>query len=160
MSKFYKIQKDGVEIANKVQVADNFVTRLVGLMFSNGLGEKDGLLFYPSNSIHTFFMNYPIDVVFMDKNDKVVKFIPSMKPWRMTRMYFGAFKVLEMMGGTLKIELNPGDKLDITWCNISLMKMVKCAFRHFIHLINFHALRKTRFFIGQSFLFQCGQEPV
>lgn len=112
--KYYTIKKGDVEIAKKVEVADSFMTRLLGLMFSSGLGEKDGLLFYPSNSIHTFFMNYPIDVVFMDKKDTVVKFIPSMKPWRMTRMYFGAYKVLEMMGGSLQEDLKPGDKLDIT----------------------------------------------
>lgn len=112
--KYYQIKKGEVEIAQKVQVADTFATRLVGLMFSKDLGERDGLLFFPSNSIHTFFMNYPIDVVFMNKQGEVVKFIPSMKPWRMTRMYFGAYKVLELMGGTVKETLLPGDKLDIS----------------------------------------------
>ena len=107
------VKKDKVVIAQKVEFADTFLKRLLGLMFSKNLGNKDGLLFYPSNSIHTFFMNYPIDVIFLNNKNEVVKVIPSMKPWRITRIYFGACKVIELMGGSLKEEIKTGDKLEI-----------------------------------------------
>ncbi len=115
MSKHIKfvIKKEQEVIASEVELADNFLLRAKGLMFSSGIGDRDGLLIEPCNSIHTFFMNYPIDVIFLSSDNKVVKVFKFLKPWRMTRMYFSASKVLEMVAGSLKTELNPGDQLDI-----------------------------------------------
>ncbi|MDC1174839.1 DUF192 domain-containing protein [Bacteriovoracaceae bacterium] len=101
-------------IAAKVNHANNIFTRMKGLMFSESLGEFDGLLITPCNSIHTFFMKYPIDVVFLSKDYKVVKVRRNIKPWRMTGIYFGAFQVLEMNAGTLSPDINPGDQLEVT----------------------------------------------
>jgi uncharacterized membrane protein (UPF0127 family) len=108
-----KVKKGEEVVAEKVGLADTFRLRLLGLMFSKDLGDRDGLLIEPCNSIHTFFMNYKIDVVFLNRDNKVVKVFKNLKPWRMTRMYFSASKVLEMMGGSLMTELNPGDQLEI-----------------------------------------------
>lgn len=112
-----KVTRGSDVIAQKVGLADTFSLRLLGLMFSKDLGGKDGLLIEPCNSIHTFFMNYKLDVIFLSRDNKVVKVFKNMKPWRMTRMYFTAAKVLEMMGGSLSVELAAGDQLDIKCIN-------------------------------------------
>ncbi len=105
--------KGELEIATKVQVANTSIQRMIGLMFSRDLGDKDGLLITPCNSIHTFFMRYNLDIVFLSRDNKVVKVIRNMKPWRMTWMYFKASKVLEMMGGTLPADINAGDEFNM-----------------------------------------------
>lgn len=110
---FFHISSAGKVIAEKAGLADSFRLRALGLMFSDNLGERDALIIEPCNSIHTFFMNYPIDVIFLSSEDKVVKVFKKLKPWRMTRMYFSASKVVELMGGALKDELQPGEKLEI-----------------------------------------------
>ena len=108
-----RVRKGESIVAEKVDVADSMHLRLLGLMFSKNIGERDGLLITPCNSIHTFFMRYDLDIVFLSKTDEVVRIIREMKPWRMTRMYFKANKVLEMTGGTLPDDINVGDKLVI-----------------------------------------------
>ena len=108
-----KVQKENSLIASRVEVASSLAQKTLGLMFSKDLGEKDGLLIESCNSIHTFFMNYPIDVVFLSKENEIIKIFRNLKPWRMTFMYFKASKVLEFMGGTLSHNLEVGDKLDI-----------------------------------------------
>ncbi len=107
------VKKGNIDIATKVAVADGPIQRMIGLMFSKSLGEKDGLLITPCNSIHTFFMRYELDIVFLSRDNKVIKVIRNMKPWRMTWMYFKASKVLEMMGGTLPADINAGDEVSL-----------------------------------------------
>lgn len=112
-NKIYKLQtKTGEVICQKMIIANDTISRMKGLMFSEKLPDCDGFLINPGNSIHTFFMRYPLDIVFLDKNFKVVKVFYNLNPWRLTRMYFTSRQVLEMMGGTLKKDLNPGDVLE------------------------------------------------
>jgi uncharacterized membrane protein (UPF0127 family) len=107
------VERQNTPVATRVEVASSLIQKTLGLMFSKDLGNKDALLIESCNSIHTFFMNYPIDVVFLSKNDEVIKVYRNLKPWRMTPMYFKASKVLELMGGTLHESVVVGDKLDI-----------------------------------------------
>ena len=62
-------------IAEKVKMADTFYLRTIGLMFSKGLDGFDCLWLKPCSSIHTFFMRYEIDVMFVDKKMKIIKVI-------------------------------------------------------------------------------------
>lgn len=103
----------GETICEKVKVADNMFTRLLGLMFTRDLPSNEGLLIRPCNSIHTFFMNYNLDIIFLDNKFCVVKVIYNMKPWRMSWMYFRANQVLEMKAGNLKSNLQIGEKLEV-----------------------------------------------
>lgn len=107
------VNKENQTIASKVELATSLYRKTLGLMFSKDLGDKDGLLIESCNSIHTFFMNYPIDVVFLSKDNVVIKIFRELKPWRMTLMYFKASKALEMMGGTLSESVDVGDQLEI-----------------------------------------------
>jgi uncharacterized membrane protein (UPF0127 family) len=107
----------GVEICKEVKVADSIISRMLGLMFTKDLGVNEGLIISPCNSIHTFFMNYNLDIIFLDKKYSVVKVIYNMKPWRISWMYFKAYHVLEMKAGTLKVNLEPGETLEVLCIN-------------------------------------------
>ena len=63
-------------LGEKIFIASTFLERLKGLMFDKKLGEDfDGMLIKQCNSIHTFFMNYNIDVLFLNKKLEVIKII-------------------------------------------------------------------------------------
>ncbi|MBC7712376.1 MAG: DUF192 domain-containing protein [Rhizobacter sp.] len=112
-NKIYKLKgSNGEIVCNKMILATNTLSRMKGLMFSEELPDCDGFLIKPGNSIHTFFMRYPLDIVFFDKNFKIVKVLYNVNPWRMTRIYFSSRQVLEMKAGTLKKNLNQGDTLE------------------------------------------------
>lgn len=110
---YFTIKFNDLEIARKAKAAESFVDRSVGLMFSESLGEKDALIIHPCRSIHTFFMKYSIDVIFLNKANKVVKVLRNIKPWRVTPIYFNANKVVELEGGSLPESIEPGVKLEI-----------------------------------------------
>jgi uncharacterized membrane protein (UPF0127 family) len=66
----------------EVQIADTFFTRFFGLIGRKAPPAGCGLLITKCNSIHTFFMSYPIDAIFLDANDKIVKEVKNIRPWR------------------------------------------------------------------------------
>jgi uncharacterized protein len=95
-------------------VADSVGTRLRGLMGRKALAPGDGLLLRPSGSVHTCFMRFEIDVVFLDRDLEVVGVAPSVRPWRV-RARRGARAVLELAGGeAARLEIRPGDQLELT----------------------------------------------
>lgn len=104
--------QNGDMVCNKMIVANQIFDRMKGLMFSTELPSCDGFLISPCNSIHTFFMLYSLDVLFLDRDFKVVKALYDLHPWRMTWVYFKAHQVLEMKAGTLRKDIKVGDKLE------------------------------------------------
>lgn len=72
---------------NKAAVAKTFLQRLKGLMFKKNIDKDEALIFYSAESIHMFFMQFPIDVVFLDKNMRVIKICTALKPWSMTACF-------------------------------------------------------------------------
>lgn len=100
-------------ISKDILIADTLVTRLIGLMFKKSLVGAEGLLLNPCNSIHTFFMRYSLDIVFINSENRVVKIIREIKPWRMTWIYFRAKKTLELPAGKLPTDLKEGDLLEV-----------------------------------------------
>ena len=104
-------QRTGERVADHVREASNPMTRSVGLLGKKTLPAGEALLIRPCWSIHTWFMRFAIDVIFVDREDRVVKVVPNMKPWRMA-MAKGAHYVIEMRGGSLtEGDLVPGDQL-------------------------------------------------
>ena len=102
-------------LACKVCRADSFWSRFMGLMGKKSFpGEYDCLVFEKCDSIHCFFMRMPIDVIFADKDLRVVRCFHSLKPWRLA---FGGLKsctTLELPAGTLKkCRVKPGDLLQM-----------------------------------------------
>ncbi len=109
---------NGEIVCQKVLVTQTLKQRIIGLMFSDELpSQAEGFLISPGNSIHTFFMNYPLDLVFLDKKFKVVKVIKNMKPWRMTLIYLRSSHVLEIKSGTVNLTINKGDQLEAICLN-------------------------------------------
>jgi len=89
-------------IAEEVIVAKTILTRLKGLLGRKELRKNEALLLSPCNSIHTFFMRFPIDVLFLDRNNKIVKILSSFAPFRLSGIYFKAFSALELPAGAAK----------------------------------------------------------
>jgi uncharacterized membrane protein (UPF0127 family) len=92
-------------VANKVSIAATFFKRARGLLLSSALNEGAGLWITPCNSVHTFFMSYPIDVVFLDRDLRVVSIIENMVPGKISRIQTQAHSVLELPAGTVKKQL-------------------------------------------------------
>ena len=64
------------------EVAERFAERLRGLIGRDGLERGRGMLIVRCNCIHTFFMRFPIDATFLDRQGNVVKVVRSIRPWR------------------------------------------------------------------------------
>jgi len=105
----------GTVVAEDVRVADGIWSRFWGLMGRRSLPEGSGLLLRPSFSIHTAFMRFPIDVVFLDRDLRVVKVVPGMKPFRVAVAFGGAHSALELNeGAAAKAQVEAGDHLTLT----------------------------------------------
>jgi uncharacterized protein len=101
----------GNDVCTRCEVAGSMLARMRGLLGREGLAEDEGLLIEPAPSVHMFFMRFPIDVVFLDKNRHVVGLAHTLRPWRVA----GARKAvaaLELPAGTAqKHGLELGDVL-------------------------------------------------
>jgi uncharacterized protein len=78
--------------------ASNAWERLRGLLGRPPLTASQGMLLCPCNSVHTFFMGYPIDVIYLDRELVVRRVVAELRPWRGC-MDFGAFQTLELAPG-------------------------------------------------------------
>jgi len=102
----------GTVLGERVERAVGFRDRLVGLLGRDSLAEGRGLWLEPCNSVHMWFMRFPIDVVFASPDGRVVAVVPTLRPWSMTRPYFGANAALELPAGTIaRTGTAPGDQL-------------------------------------------------
>ncbi|HEU4759524.1 MAG TPA: DUF192 domain-containing protein [Dehalococcoidia bacterium] len=105
----------GTVVAEQARVADSLWSRLLGLMGRGSLPEGQGLLLRPSNSIHTAFMRFAIDVVFLDRQLRVVKVVPAMRPFRVALAFGGAHSALELPArAASQARVEPGDQLVMT----------------------------------------------
>lgn len=97
----------------KSKVASNFLRRAVGLLFTNKLASDSGLFITNCSSIHTFFMRYAIDAVFVNKHFVVTKVVRNIRPWK-AAFDMGAAAVLELPAGRVDIVgINVGHQLSI-----------------------------------------------
>ena len=69
---------NGVE----AEVAETFFERARGLIGRRGLEPGKGMLIMKCNCIHTFFMRFPIDATFLDREGRVIKVVRNVRPWR------------------------------------------------------------------------------
>jgi uncharacterized membrane protein (UPF0127 family) len=91
----------GTTLATQARRADNFLARGRGLMMAPPLPGGGALVIEPCNSIHMFFMRYPLDIVFLDKTGEVVFMYRGIKPWRMGRVVRGARLAIELPEGVI-----------------------------------------------------------
>ena len=109
-------------LATKVRKADNFLTRLVGLLKRTNLGPEEALWLMPSKGIHTIGMKFPIDVVFLNRNNHVVGLMSGLGPNRISAIHFTGYSVLELPSGTIKKSGSEiGDQFEISLVETSAM---------------------------------------
>ena len=102
-------------LAYRVKVADTILTRLIGLLGKRSLDADSGLWIFPSRGIHTLGMMFDIDVVFLDKDYKVVGVHEVIHPFSMTGLYLNAESALELPPHTIfKTRTSVGDEMMIT----------------------------------------------
>jgi uncharacterized protein len=92
---------EGREVAAQVEEADSFLRRGLGLMFRRELPAGHGLAITPCSSIHMFFMRFPLDVAFVDREGTVVRAYHGIRPWRVSRLVRRARTAFELPAGTL-----------------------------------------------------------
>ncbi len=107
----------GAEVVlSHLEVADNPLSRMRGLLGRDGLDEDGGLLIVPCNSIHMFFMRFAIDAVFLSRELRVLKIYENLKPWRLAGC-FAAYSVLELRAGRVaRTGLTVGAELRAAGC--------------------------------------------
>ena len=104
----------GRVLAEHVEVADNMLTRGLGLMFRRTLPDGHGLWIDPCNGIHMFWMNFAIDALFLDRAQRVVKVYRRLGRWRVVPLVLGARSVVELPAGSLDgVELRKGHQLQL-----------------------------------------------
>jgi uncharacterized membrane protein (UPF0127 family) len=93
--------KDTV-LAENVVLADTPFKRMKGLLGRREFNKGRALIIKPCNAIHTFFMRFPIDALFLNKENRVVGLVSDLPPWKITRLYFNSSTVIELPAGTIE----------------------------------------------------------
>ena len=97
------------------RMANTMWARLRGLIGSRPLAQGEGLLILPSRSVHTHFMGFPIDVIYVNASDVVVGIDSNLVPWRFGRFYRHVRFIIELPAGTAESTgTEVGDQLRIT----------------------------------------------
>jgi uncharacterized membrane protein (UPF0127 family) len=103
----------GNAVCERCGVAETPVTRLRGLLGRRGLGSDEGLLIRPTFAIHTWFMRFPIDAVFLDRDLVVVDVVAELRPWKVAARR-GAKAVLELAAGESRRRgIQTGERLQL-----------------------------------------------
>lgn len=111
MKKLVVIAADGTVLCKTCHVADKPHTRLRGVIGWKSLHRGEGILIRPANSIHTSFLRFSIDAVFLDDEMTVVSISRNVRPWRMAASR-RAKAVLELAAGECeRLGVEPGDRL-------------------------------------------------
>jgi len=98
-------------VATTIETAFDSPTRNRGLLGRSGLADGHALILAPCSSIHTFFMQFAIDVAFVDRDGVVLRVRQAMGPWRI-QIVFRAFAVVEFASGSLnRSDTRAGDRL-------------------------------------------------
>ena len=103
----------GCLLVSEAQIADSFFLRLRGLMFRKNIAAKAALVFYHTSSIHTFFMRFSLDVVFLNKKMQVMRFYEGLKPGRVVFCFFAYMAIELPPHGISRNNLEIGDILEL-----------------------------------------------
>lgn len=106
--------RTGVVLANRIEAAFDRTTRNRGLLGRDGLDAGSALILAPCQSIHTWFMRFPIDVAFVRRDGRIVKAVADLRAWRLAAS-FRAFAAIELPAGVLaSTDTRAGDELRLT----------------------------------------------
>lgn len=106
--------KDRITVPITIRTADTFLQRLRGLMFRRQPLDQEGVWIIPCRSIHMFFMYFAIDVIFLDKHNRIVKLAENLAPGSILPPVSSAYSVLEIPAGTVqRFGFEIGDQIEI-----------------------------------------------
>jgi hypothetical protein len=88
-------------LGDRIGIADNTLTRFVGLMGRRSLAPGHGLLIRPSNGVHTLWMRFSIDVLLLDREHRVLSAYAKLRPFRLTAINWKASAALELPAGMI-----------------------------------------------------------
>ena len=99
-------------VVERVIIADSFLSRMIGLLNHKTLSPTEALMITRCQSIHMFFMRFPIDAIFVGKNNRVVGLVYNIKPFQLSPIFLKAIFVIEVAAGViLKSKTAIGDTL-------------------------------------------------
>lgn len=102
------------ELASRAEVAGSGAKRTKGLLGRKGLAPGEGMWIVPCEAVHTFWMQFPIDLVYLDRNLRVRKVTSSVPPWRLSGC-LTAHSVLELPSGTINAsQTQRGDLVELS----------------------------------------------
>ncbi len=105
------VSKDAF-LGDAIEIADSRASRKKGLLTRTGLEPGSGLWIVPCEAVHTFFMKFSIDLVYIDRKKRVRKTVAGLKPWRMSGC-LPAHSVIELPVGVIEATgTAPGDQLE------------------------------------------------
>jgi len=103
----------GTVVATRLEGAFDSASRKQGLLGRDGLDGERALVIAPCSGVHTFFMRFPIDVLFVARDGRIKKVSRSVAPWRVA-LSLGAFAVVEGAAGMVdRSGTLPGDQLGL-----------------------------------------------
>ena len=102
----------GEVLAERAELADNIWTRFMGLMGRPSLAPGSGLVLQPGGGIHMWFMKIPLDVIHVDKKNRVTHVLRGIKPWRFGPLFVGGKRAIELPEGAAD-RTQVGDEVDI-----------------------------------------------
>jgi hypothetical protein len=104
-------REDGTVVCKRCVLAEHPLSRMKGLLGRRSLPAGEGLLLRPASAVHTLFMRFPIDLVFLSREHDVVAVVAEVRPWR-AAWRRGARAVLELPAGEAgRRRLRAGDRL-------------------------------------------------
>jgi len=106
------------ELGNNIEVADHGPTRAKGLLGRKQLNPGGGMWIVPCESVHTFFMQFAIDLVYLDRQNRIKKVRHAVPPWRVSAC-LSAHSVIELPAGTiLKTKSEKGDAVEFVTADL------------------------------------------
>jgi uncharacterized protein len=105
------ITRNGDRVCQHCLVVQSLGRRLKGLLGRRALSQDEGLMLEPAAAVHTWFMRFPIDVVFLDGDGRILRVVDSLGPWRLVARR-GAKSALQLPAGAIaRCDLQVGDVL-------------------------------------------------
>jgi uncharacterized protein len=95
-----QVRRTGERLASRLETAFDSTSRRHGWMRRDEAAPESALILAPCSSIHTAFMRFPIDALFVARDGRVIRVAPAVRPWRL-RMTFWAFAVIELPAGSV-----------------------------------------------------------
>jgi len=104
----------GVVIAQQAQIATSLGMRLKGLLGRSSLAANQALVLKPCSSIHTFFMRFTIDVLFLDKNMQIIRILQNIPPNRLSPIVWGSKLTIELPASRAsQTNTQVGDRIEV-----------------------------------------------